>query len=217
MMNIADNVIKDKLRNVYFIWGTGKTTIAKALQAKYGFYLYSTDDSRNWHMEKAMPEHQPCMCRDYVREYGVKSFWALPREVIAEREQHFLAEVTPMIVSDLIILAAQHEVVLCEGDIDYQMMIPVASHIVHLCNAGKGFDWFDRPDHRESLDAIKRRTDLSEREKDEIIRNAYQSVTPKEGQVSDWVTNHAVKNITWDDNTTIEQTASEVAQYFSFA
>lgn len=37
MMTIADNVIKDKLQNVYFIWGRGKTTIAKALQGKYGF------------------------------------------------------------------------------------------------------------------------------------------------------------------------------------
>lgn len=139
-MSIADNVLRDKLRNVYFIWGRGKTTIARALQERYGFYVYSTDDSRNWHMRKADPVHQPYMCRDYVREYGVKSFWALPAEVIADRERHFLAEVTPMIISDLLILAAQHEIVLCEGDIDYEMMIPVASHMVHLCNLGTSFD-----------------------------------------------------------------------------
>ena len=167
-------------------------------------------------MKKALPEYQPCMCRDYVREYGVKSFWALPRDVIAERERQFLAEVTPMIVSDLIILAAQHEVVLCEGDIDYQMVIPVAAHMVHLCNAGTGFDWFARPDHRDALDAIKRRTDMSEREKAEIIRNAYHSVAQMEGVVPDWVIDSSVKNIVWDDRTSVAQTVSEVERYFSF-
>lgn len=216
-MNITDQVIREKLSNVYFIWGRGKTTIARALQAKHGFYLYSTDDSREWHMTKAAPEHQPYMCRDYVKEYGVKRFWALPREVIADRERHFLAELTSMIISDLVILAAQHRVVLCEGDIDYEMVIPVASHMVHLCNAGTAFDWFERPDHRDVLDVIRCRTDLSEQEKDVITRNAYQSVAQAEGQVPDWVTEHLVKNIVWDDRTSVEQTVAEVERYFAFA
>ena len=33
-MDIADNAIKNRLKNVYFIWGRGKTTIAKKLQEK---------------------------------------------------------------------------------------------------------------------------------------------------------------------------------------
>ena len=105
-MTIPDNVMKEKLKNVYFLWGRGKTTIANELHKKYGFYIYSTDDSRNWHMKYAKPEYQPYMCRDVVKEYGVKSFWALPREVISEREEHFVVEMTPMIIADLISLSS---------------------------------------------------------------------------------------------------------------
>lgn len=216
MMNITDHIVKTKLANVYFIWGTGKTTVAEALRAKYGFYVYSTDESRNWHMRKATPEHQPYMCRDYVKEYGVKSFRALPPEVIADRERYFLAEVTPMIISDLVLLAGQHAVVICEGDIDYEMVIPVATHAVHLCNAGKAFDWFTRPDHREAVDAIRRRSDLSEPEKAGIIENAYQAVAQNEGQVPDWVLDYSIKNIIWDERKGIDDTVSAVARYFSF-
>ena len=33
-MRIADAVIKNKLKNVYFLWGRGKTTIANRLREK---------------------------------------------------------------------------------------------------------------------------------------------------------------------------------------
>lgn len=38
-MLIADNILRDRLKNVYFIWGSGKTTAANSLHEKYGFYI----------------------------------------------------------------------------------------------------------------------------------------------------------------------------------
>ena len=60
-------------------------------------------------------------------EYGVKDFWALPKEVIAERERHIQAEVTPMLITDLIALADRYPVILCEGDIHYEAVIPAGN------------------------------------------------------------------------------------------
>lgn len=88
-MNIADNVIKRKIKNVYFIWGRGKTTISKELVKKHDIFIYSTDDSRSWHLKNASPQYQPNICRDFEKEYAVSSFWELPKEVIAECERHF--------------------------------------------------------------------------------------------------------------------------------
>ena len=99
-MNIPNSIIKNRLKNVYFIWGRGKTTIANRLKEIYGFYIYSTDESRNRQMKLANPIDQPYMCRDFEKEYGVKSFWELSKEVIAEREKHFVAEMTPITVND---------------------------------------------------------------------------------------------------------------------
>lgn len=73
-MQIADNIIKHALSNVYFIWGSGKTTTANALGQKHGFYVYHTDNSRSRHFKNAHPDYQPAMCRN------VHDFWALEKD-----------------------------------------------------------------------------------------------------------------------------------------
>ena len=216
-MVIADSIIKNKLKNVYFIWGRGKTTIANRLKEKYGFYVYSTDESRDRQMTMANPIDQPYMCRDFQKEYGAKSFWELPKEVIAEREKHLVEEMTPMMIAELIQLSALHKVIICEGDIDYCAVAPIAAHAVHLCNQSTTFDWFDRPDHEDIRSTVRNRTDLSEEEKQLVIKNAYESVAVNESVIPDWVVELGIKNIVWNDHTSIDTTASEVATYFGFS
>ena len=214
-MNIADSIINEKLKNVYFIWGSGKTTIANRLKEKYGYYVYSTDDAKDRLWETATPDEFPDMCRDYVKEYGVKSFWELPKEVIADREAHIQKEVTPVMIVELIALAKEHKVVICEGDLDYESVIPVAEHGVYLRNCGTKFDWFNRPDH-STLDGIKNRTDIGEAEKRAIIENAYAAVSGQEKILPAWVKEHHIKHIDWDDSIDAEQTLVDVEQYFLF-
>lgn len=213
-MNIADNIIRNKLKNVYFIWGRGKTTVANKLRDKYGCYVFSTDEARDRNMAYACPENQPFMCRDFVKEYGVNSFWELPKEVIRDREEHFLREVTPMIIADLIGLSSRYEAVICEGDIDYSAIIPISEHFVYLNNCGTKFDWFDRPDHENIVENTNKRTDLTDEEKAAVIQNAYNAVSGNEGVVPRWVTENDVKVISWDDNVNEEETAAECAEYF---
>ncbi|MBO5023432.1 MAG: hypothetical protein J6D11_03880 [Clostridia bacterium] len=214
-MYISDSIIKRAINNVYFIWGRGKTTIANLLNEKYGFYVYSTDNAKDYHWGEANPEEQPYMCRNYIKEYGVKSFWELPKEVIADREYHIQKEVTPMIIVDLIALAKKHKIIICEGDIDYHTIAPIATHTVHLRNCGKEFDWFNRPDH-SNLNEIKNRTDLSETEKEAFIQNAYAAVSCDQTVLPDWVLELNIKNIDWNDDTGVERTLADVAEYFSF-
>ncbi|NLA77854.1 MAG: hypothetical protein GX851_08530 [Clostridiales bacterium] len=90
-MNIADNIIKNKLKNVYFIWGSGKTVTANALAAKYGFFVYHTDN-RTPHFKKAEPEYQPAMCRN------VPDVWALDKNNMLGWEAAIVREMTPMII-----------------------------------------------------------------------------------------------------------------------
>ena len=67
-MIFQDNVIKEYLKNVYFISGTpcaGKTTITRALGKKYGIPVYVIDDQFTIHQLKSDPEHQPNMNRSF--------------------------------------------------------------------------------------------------------------------------------------------------------
>ena len=91
-MFIANRILKQRLQNVYFLWGRGKTTIAALL-------------------------------------------------------------------------------------LDYEAVAPIASHAVYLCNRSSSFDWFNRPDHAEALDAIRRRTDLSDDEKQEKPSDVVKEIT----------------------------------------
>jgi len=215
-MNISDRILKHRLENVYFLWGRGKTTIAAILRARFGAVIYSTDDSRWPHMCQAHPEEQPYMCRDYEAEYGV-TFWELPKAVIAEREAHFLCEMTPFIVADLLTMAGKHPIVICEGDIDYEAAAPIASHAVYLCNRSSGFDWFNRPDHADALDAIRRRTDLTDVEKQAKIDAAYEAVNTDEGRIPAWVRQHGIDVVIWDDHTAPDETADAVAVVFGLS
>lgn len=61
-MIIQDNVLKEYLKNVYFISGTpcgGKTTISRALARKHGLTVYDMDEHFPAHQSMADPEPAP--------------------------------------------------------------------------------------------------------------------------------------------------------------
>ncbi|EKC73242.1 Shikimate kinase [human gut metagenome] len=63
-MIFQDNVIKEYLKNVYFITGTpcgGKTTVSRALAEKYGFELFDVDERFDEHKKMSNPLFQPAM------------------------------------------------------------------------------------------------------------------------------------------------------------
>ncbi len=212
-MYIPDGILKRKLANVCFLWGRGKTTIANILRERYGAAVYSTDDARDRLYDIADPSEQPYLCRDYNEEYGVRSFWELPAEVIADREQHVLRELTPFVMAELLPLAERNALVICEGDLDYEAAAQVATCAVWLRNLGTKFDWFDRPDHG-GLEGIRARTDLTPEEIEAIVANAYRAVSGAEQILPEWTARLGVPHIDWDDEVTPEQTARETAALF---
>lgn len=207
-MNLPDNILKQKLKNVYFIWGSGKTTSANELARRHSYYVYHTDDNRWTHFTNATPEFQPTMCRD------VPDYFALDPEDARQWEHDIVREMTPMIVADLIELSTQHETVICEGDIDVEVIIPIATHMVYITNLGASYDFFDRPKQRHMLEEIRNRTDLTDKEKEQQIQNAYAIVGSGDRVIPAWVEEHAIKNIVRNDSTTVAQTVDAIEEYF---
>lgn len=155
------------------------------------------------------------MCRD------VPDYWSLDPEDATKWEADIVREFTPMVVVDLIQLASRYEGVICEGDIDIDAIVPIATHVVTISNYGQSYDFFDRPDQRHMLDEIRSRPNLSEGEKEKIIQNAYRIVGGNSGISTEPVREipgetimYGVKQIIRDDTTTVEQTAANIAEYF---
>ena len=209
-MEIANNTLKQRLQNVYFIWGSGKTTVANALGEKYGYFVYHTDYERARHCKSAAPAFQPAMCRD------VPDYWALDPEDARQWEKDIVREFTPMVVADLIALAAKYDRVICEGDIDIDSVIPVVTNAVTISNCGPAYDFFDRPDQREMLDSIRNRTDLNDEEKAARIQNAYAIVGDGTTDIPRETQRYGVKQVIRGETSTVEETAGLVAEYFQW-
>jgi len=65
-MIFQDNVIKEYLKNVYFITGTacgGKTTVSRELAKRHGFLVYDIDEQFAKHQKMSDSAHQPAMNR----------------------------------------------------------------------------------------------------------------------------------------------------------
>ena len=95
-MNIPDNILKQKLRNVYFIWGgscAGKTTSATELQRKHGYYLYSrtTPDLSESEKQEKIKNAYALFPADVKAEKNT------PREVIEYAIKHIVCDETTTI------------------------------------------------------------------------------------------------------------------------
>ena len=212
-MQIADNIIKEKLKNVYFIWGSGKTTISNSISKKYeDCFVYHTDN-RMKHFEIADSKHQPAMCRK------VDDYWTLDPDDARQWESQIVAEFTPMIIIDLVVLASHHKFVICEGDVDTDAIINVVSNMVVIANYGSSYDFFDRPDQKHMLDGILSRTDLNDEEKQKRIENAYNIVGRNSGknktpEIPSETLKYGTQYIIRDDTTSVEETTNKVEDYF---
>lgn len=110
-MNIADNILKDALKNVLFLSGTacgGKTTMSRLLAEKHGFLLYDMDQQYERFRAVAQPEYQPDLCY-HMRDFHQQ--WTRPPEEQARWNLSMLAEQVPMALLDLVRLSQNRRVV----------------------------------------------------------------------------------------------------------
>ena len=214
-MLIADNILRNKLKNVYFITGSGKTTIANEMSKHIdNCYVYHTDN-RGPFFKLADPLYQPAMCRD------VLDYFALEKDDAHNWECNIVKEFTPMIIIDLIYLSSQYDVVICEGDINLELIIDavVKENMVYIKHIGKTGDFFDRPDQRHMLDSIINNSSLSEEEKKLKIEKMYDIVgRPNEeiveDSIPDVIKNNDIKVIVRYDDNTVEENTNKVLNYF---
>ena len=200
-MEIKDNVIKQYLKNVYFITGTpcgGKSTISRALAKKYGLLLYDVDEEFAKHKSLSNPVDQPAMNQE---EY---SNWLVDNT----REQ------LDFIIADLIRIS-KDQLVICDLILTMEeaMRITDLSHIVFLIKNPENIidDYCNRKDHDDfkqfiysasNLDAAKvncnKALELMHKERYEKIKKSSYF----------WVER--------DANSTVDKTLCLVEKHFNF-
>lgn len=162
-MEIKNNIIKEKLKNVYFIAGTncgGKTSMAKALSEKYDMEYYSADEHYWEHRKISDVSQQPNMNRPF---YGWEEYFA--RDTKDQGEWLLLSEDEEMdfIILDLIILASKTDkkiVVDIHRAVDLFTKITDEHRVIFLLADVETVrkQYFGRDDKNPLLECIKRET-----------------------------------------------------------
>ena len=168
-MNIANNILKHSLQNVYFLVGTacgGKTTMAKELSRKYGFPHFND----NWNEENFKvwqgiidERYQPNSTARKVIDW--EAYFSRPvEEFLAEKyervnDAHGEAEYLQFSIIELIKLSQGRKVIADVWIEDFDFLLEVSDRGRIACLLAPGEliirDYYEREDHIDFTNCIK--------------------------------------------------------------
>lgn len=211
-MNISDNILKEQLKNVYFLSGGaygGKTTMAKLIEKKYGFARYRQGDHYDEHLGFAMREFQPAMCMDRSDWHG---FFARSPKQYSQWMRDDMTEQSEFAIIDLIQLSQNQKVIADVGmPPDILRRISDDSHVVLLFAPEEMTrkHYFDRADKQEVYQFI-----LSFPDGDELLQNVIAALNYDSQEVRRSYYDSGFYCIERREDDTIEKTLAKIEKHF---
>ena len=164
-MNIANNIIKHSLENVYFLVGTacgGKTTMAREISKKHGFIHFND----NWNEDNCKvwdsiinEKYQPNATKR--REIDWETYFSSSvEEFLADaNDNHGTAEYLEFSIIELIKLSQNNKVVADVWIEDMEFLLEISDHSRIACLLAPGEliirDYYQREDHKDFTDCIQ--------------------------------------------------------------
>lgn len=162
-MEFQDNVIKEYLKNVYFITGTpcgGKTTISRELAKRHDLFIYDIDERFSGHQKISNSSYQPAMNKVFK---DADEFFGRTVEEYKKWLIDNTREQLDFVLLDLIRLS-QNQKVLCDCHLTMEQAekFTEASRIVFLIKEPSNLveDYCNRSDHQDFSNFINSATDV---------------------------------------------------------
>ena len=213
-MNISNNILKEHLKNVYFLCGGaygGKTTMAKLLEKKYGFIRYREGDMWEEHFRIADSAYQPAI--SFNRSADWNGFYNQPVEQYHKWLTDGLREEAEMAIIDLIKLS-QNKKVIADIIIPVDILKEIAdySQVVLLFAPiqMKSEHYFDRDDKQDMYKHI-----LSMPAPQKTLENVLNTLTYKGEEEIQNFYDSGFKCIMRTNDSTIEKTVTEIEKHFN--
>lgn len=160
-MIFKDNVLKEYLKNVYFITGTpcgGKTTISRELGRRHGFLVYDVDEQFSAHRKMSSPFYQPAMNKMFK---NADEFFGRTTEEYAKWLLENTREQLDYVLMDLIRIS-QDQTIICDLHltVDEAEQLTDYARIVFLIKEPSNLidDYCNRPDHSDFSDYVNSAT-----------------------------------------------------------
>ncbi len=174
-MKIANNIIKEHLKNVYFLCGGaygGKTTMAKLLEEKHGFVRYRQGDHSDEYAKLATNEEQPAMSFDRSADWH--GYFAQPPRQYADWMQAELREEAEFTIADLLSIPKDKKVIV-DGIIPLDILKEISDYdhvfLLFAPDEMKRAHYFDRADKDEIYQFI-----LSFPDGNELLNNVIEAL-----------------------------------------
>ena len=162
-MIFQDNVMKEYLKNVYFITGTpcgGKTTLSHALAQKYGFELFDIDERFEEHKKISDPLFQPAMNTSFK---SADEFFGRTVEEYKNWLLKNTREQLEFVLLDLIRLS-ENKRVLCDCHLTVAQALAFSepARVVFLIKEPSNLvdEYGNRPDHQGFFQYLNSATDI---------------------------------------------------------
>ena len=213
-MIFQDNVIREYLKNVYFITGTpcgGKTTISRKLAKRHNLLVYDIDEQFAKHKKISTSEFQPSMNKVFK---DADEFFGRTVEEYKKWLIDNTREQLDFVLLDLIRLS-QNQIVLCDCHLTMEQAekLTEASRIVFLLKEPSNLvdDYCNRSDHQGFRDFINSTSDT---EKAKALCSAtLKSLNEK--SYND-IKNSSYFWIERTENSTVYETVRKVERHFGF-
>lgn len=212
-MNISDNILKEQLKNVYFLSGGGyggKTTMAKLIEKKYGFVRYREGDHSDAYTAIARPEFQPALSADRSRDWH--DYFSRPPAQYSKRLRDGLREEAEFAIIDLIKLSQNQKVIADVGiSPDILRRISDDSRVVLLFAPEEMTrkHYFDRADKQEVFQFI-----LSFPDGNELLQNVIEALHYDAEEVRKSYYDSGFYCIERREDDTIERTLEKIERHF---
>ncbi len=213
-MEFQDNVIKEYLKNVYFVTGTpcgGKTTISRALAERHNLLVYDIDEKFPDHQKISNADFQPSMNKVFkdADEFFGRTVEEYRNWLITNTREQL-----DFVLLDLIRLS-QNQIVLCDCHLTMEQANKITdpSRIVFLIKEPSHVidDYCNRPDHQGFRDFINSASDTEKAKAtcNETLKslneNPYKAIKDSEYF---WIER--------DSNSTVDGTVEKVERHFGF-
>jgi len=221
-MNIANNILKHNLRNVYFLVGTacgGKTTMAGAISEKYGFAHFNDnwneDIIRVW--DAIVDEkYQPNSMRR--REIDWEDYFARTvDEFLADKnDNHGPGELLEFSIVELIKLSRDRKVIADVWIEDFGFLTEISDRSRIACLLAPGElivrDYYQREDHIDFTNCIKSLKDPDKKfeTQNELFRIGARRIRGEAEKYN-------LFTVTRTENATVEETLRRLELHFGFA
>lgn len=162
-MIFQDNVIKEYLKNVYFVTGTpcgGKTTISRKLAKRHNLFVYDIDEQFEKHQKASNATFQPAMNKYFkdADEFFGRTVDEYKKWLIDNTREQL-----DFVLLDLIRLS-QNQIVLCDCHLTMEQAekITEPSRVVFLIKEPTNIieEYCNRPDHQGFSDFINSASDI---------------------------------------------------------